>query len=99
MAKFTTLNIFLCQVFTPFFIFFTFSLIVFSEEEEAGSNGDLNDGVGGGGPIVRTRYGQIRGRTLALEKGAQKMDLFLGVPYAQPPVGYRRFEVSSICGN
>ncbi|MER5885002.1 carboxylesterase family protein [Streptomyces sp. NPDC001941] len=39
-----------------------------------------------GDPVVTTRYGAVRGRT-----GADGVRAFLGVPYAAPPYGPRRF--------
>ncbi|VDM80508.1 unnamed protein product, partial [Strongylus vulgaris] len=42
---------------------------------------------------VRTNYGLIEGRRYTAKDGF-KMDAFLGVPYAQPPVGELRFKVS-----
>lgn len=43
-------------------------------------------GVDGARPRVRTRYGLVEGRT-----GAAGTSVFLGVPYAAPPVGALRF--------
>jgi hypothetical protein len=42
-------------------------------------------------PIVRTSKGRLRGQTVQQPAGA--VDLFYGIPYAQPPVGELRFEV------
>ncbi|VDK59750.1 unnamed protein product [Cylicostephanus goldi] len=43
---------------------------------------------------VKTNYGMIEGRRYTTADGFQ-MDAFLGVPYAQPPVGELRFETQS----
>ncbi len=47
-------------------------------------------------PIVRVEQGQILGETIHFEDdflNIQKdIDVFLGIPYAEPPVGDRRFE-------
>ncbi len=47
-------------------------------------------------PIVTVEQGQIRGETIHFEDdflNIQKdIDVFLGIPYAEPPVGDRRFE-------
>lgn len=46
--------------------------------------------------IVSTEYGKLQGFTLTTGDGFQA-DVFLGVPFAQPPVGDLRFEVSIAC--
>lgn len=43
-----------------------------------------------------TSYGKVRGFVEKLKTG-QKVEKYLGVPYAKPPVGELRFEVS-FCG-
>lgn len=43
--------------------------------------------------VVTTKYGQLQGFTMSSNAGFQA-DVFLGVPFAQPPVGALRFEVS-----
>jgi len=43
-------------------------------------------------PVIDTKLGQIRGLT-SLSRGGREFYEFLGVPYAQPPVGQLRFEV------
>lgn len=48
-------------------------------------------------PIVQTRYGQLRGRRSALPKSISsdvRISSFIGVPYAQPPIGINRFSAS-----
>ena len=45
------------------------------------------------GPIVATDYGKIEGLALQTTLGF-KADVFLGIPYAKPPIGDLRFEVS-----
>lgn len=42
--------------------------------------------------IASTQYGQIQGKTKSLANG-QKINIFLGIPYATPPIGSLRFEV------
>lgn len=41
---------------------------------------------------VQTTYGPIRGIRL-IHQGERQVDAFLGIPYAQPPVGPLRFKV------
>lgn len=41
---------------------------------------------------VVTKYGKLIGRRLEIGNDKQ-VDLFLGVPYAKPPNGKRRFKV------
>lgn len=43
------------------------------------------------GPVVKFTTGQVRGRVSLLEDSGHQADLFLGIPYAEPPVGERRF--------
>lgn len=57
--------------------------------------------VGSDNPIVHTIYGPVRGYTESGIKGRQYY-AFKGIPYAKPPVGDLRFEVSSFpirCGH
>uniref|UniRef100_A0A914PWF9 Carboxylesterase type B domain-containing protein n=1 Tax=Panagrolaimus davidi TaxID=227884 RepID=A0A914PWF9_9BILA len=42
-------------------------------------------------PIVSTEYGQIEGFKYKTEKGF-KSEIFLGIPFAEPPVGNLRYE-------
>lgn len=44
------------------------------------------------GPIINTTYGQIQGFYLNLENGFSA-NIFLGIPFARPPIGEYRFEV------
>jgi hypothetical protein len=44
------------------------------------------------GPIVSTGSGEIRGIT-GFSRGGRKFFSYLGIPYAKPPIGERRFEV------
>lgn len=44
-------------------------------------------------PIIDTKYGQLEGFTTKLQDGTEAA-VFLGVPYAQPPVDELRLEVS-----
>jgi hypothetical protein len=43
-------------------------------------------------PIVETKVGQVQG-FVSVSRGGRKFYKFLGLPYAQPPVGELRFEV------
>ncbi|XP_038173513.2 neuroligin-4, X-linked, partial [Arvicola amphibius] len=44
-------------------------------------------------PVVSTRYGKLRGLRVPLPGGVlNPVDQFLGVPYAAPPTGERRFQ-------
>lgn len=57
--------------------------------------------MGSDNPIVHTIYGPVRGYTESGIKGRQYY-AFKGIPYAKPPVGDLRFEVSSFpirCGH
>ncbi len=50
-------------------------------------------------PVVRTYYGQLQGRTYDIaESGSAPLliDVFFGIPDAQPPVGALRFEAFTI---
>lgn len=43
--------------------------------------------------IVQTRYGEVQGVTRSFEypKFLKPIDVYLGIPYATPPVGSNRF--------
>lgn len=45
------------------------------------------------GPIVRISTGSLRGSVARSRSGKEYFE-FLGIPYAKPPVGNLRFEVS-----
>ncbi|KAH6930283.1 hypothetical protein HPB50_012295 [Hyalomma asiaticum] len=45
-------------------------------------------------PIVVTENGNIRGKTVTVFNGTTAVNAYLGIPYATPPVGERRFEQS-----
>lgn len=45
--------------------------------------------------VRKTKYGQIRG-FVSERIPSQKVEQFLGVPYAAPPIGNLRLEVSKI---
>uniref|UniRef100_A0A1I7Y4Z0 Carboxylic ester hydrolase n=1 Tax=Steinernema glaseri TaxID=37863 RepID=A0A1I7Y4Z0_9BILA len=47
--------------------------------------------VFGSAPLVETPYGPVEGFELALEDG-RTANIFLGIPYAKPPIGELRFE-------
>ena len=46
-------------------------------------------------PVVMTKEGPVQGATSYSREG-RKFYKFLGIPYAAPPVGELRFEVSSV---
>ena len=46
-------------------------------------------------PVVNTTLGVVQGTSVSLANG-HVIDSFLGVPYAEPPVGDLRFEVSDL---
>ncbi|KAK0427445.1 hypothetical protein QR680_010228 [Steinernema hermaphroditum] len=43
------------------------------------------------GPIIRTSYGKLEGFQYIMTNG-ERANVFLGLPYAEPPVGQLRFE-------
>ncbi|XP_077986920.1 cholinesterase-like [Glandiceps talaboti] len=46
-------------------------------------------------PVVTVSHGKLRG--IRTEVVGKKVDAFLGIPYAEPPVGDRRFKVTEKC--
>lgn len=46
-------------------------------------------------PLVTTKNGKIRGIQRVSQYSKKEYCSFLGVPYAQPPIGDLRFKVSS----
>nr|XP_012611400.1 carboxylesterase 1D-like [Microcebus murinus] len=42
-------------------------------------------------PVVATVHGKVRGKHVRLEGLAQPVSVFLGVPFAKPPLGSLRF--------
>ena len=50
-----------------------------------------------GSALVHTSYGTLEGFVHALGNG-KSMDVFLGIPYAEPPIGELRFEVDAMLG-
>uniref|UniRef100_A0A7E4ZZ30 COesterase domain-containing protein n=1 Tax=Panagrellus redivivus TaxID=6233 RepID=A0A7E4ZZ30_PANRE len=44
------------------------------------------------GPRIQTNYGPIEGLTETLNDGTTKINVFLGIPFAEPPIGKLRFE-------
>ena len=44
-------------------------------------------------PIVETNYGKIRGKWL-WSRGNLPIASFIGIPYAEPPIGDLRFKVT-----
>jgi hypothetical protein len=51
-------------------------------------------GVDGDGPVRQTTTGSLRG--LYITESNARAEAYLGVPYAQPPIGLLRFEVCSL---
>ena len=47
------------------------------------------------GPVVDTEYGPVAGITIELHNGIE-VNSFYGIPFAEPPVGDLRFEVSQL---
>lgn len=43
-------------------------------------------------PIADTKCGPVQGFSMLTDRGA--VNVFLGIPYAEPPVGELRFEVN-----
>ncbi|XP_074142605.1 carboxylesterase 3-like isoform X5 [Sminthopsis crassicaudata] len=57
----------------------TWLLIVPAEGQEAA------------GPEVVTQFGRVRGKQVTVKGTEHRVDVFLGIPFAKPPVGTRRF--------
>ncbi len=51
----------------------------------------LAGGNGQNGPIASTKYGELEGRSIETPRGT--VNVWLGIPYAAPPIGSKRFEV------
>ena len=49
-------------------------------------------GLVSGDPIVKTKYGNIQGFEFKAARGSEA-EVFLGIPFAKPPVGELRLEV------
>ncbi|XP_074058970.1 carboxylesterase 3-like [Macrotis lagotis] len=49
------------------------------------------EGQEAAGPEVVTQFGRIRGKQVTVKGTEQRVDVFLGVPFAKPPVGAGRF--------
>lgn len=64
---------------------FVWTLALIAAFTHAGIAGD-NDP-----PVVQTKYGQLSGKVVNTQKGS--CDVFLGVPYAAPPIGDLRWQV------
>ncbi|KAI6220844.1 Carboxylic ester hydrolase [Aphelenchoides fujianensis] len=52
---------------------------------------EMSGGSTADGPEIQLDVGRVRGKTLTLNDGFQ-MDVFYGLPFAEPPTGERRFE-------
>lgn len=50
----------------------------------------------GKSPIVRTSFGKVVGSISSSRTGREYYE-YLGIPYASPPVGEKRFEVYNAC--
>lgn len=50
--------------------------------------------VNGSAPVVKIGNGKLIGTTYTLPNG-RVVNAFYGIPYAAPPIGYLRFEVSN----
>ncbi|XP_071973228.1 fatty acyl-CoA hydrolase precursor, medium chain-like isoform X1 [Engystomops pustulosus] len=42
-------------------------------------------------PLVNTKYGQLQGITVPVKETSRATDVFLGIPFAKPPIGKLRF--------
>jgi carboxylesterase type B len=49
-------------------------------------------------PLVKTEYGVVEGKILELKDG-RLVNVFLGIPYASPPIGQLRFKVKKYFQN
>lgn len=78
----------LINMFSVAIIWIMFSLI----------SSTISWSVDDGDPIVNTRYGQIRGRKESIigYQNDLRVTSFIGIPYAAPPIGVRRFSVSPL---
>lgn len=56
---------------------------------------DLN---GGNGPVIKLEEGQIKGNNVKVGDSFS-MDIFYGVPFAEPPIDDNRFEVNTLIEN
>lgn len=43
------------------------------------------------GPSVKTRYGSVQGLIVSMPNPMGPVEVFLGIPYATPPIGINRF--------
>lgn len=46
-------------------------------------------------PVVQTQHGPVRGNNVTMQEPAGHVFSFWNIPYAAPPVGPLRFQVSS----
>ncbi|XP_020845070.1 carboxylesterase 3 isoform X2 [Phascolarctos cinereus] len=49
------------------------------------------EGQEAAGPEVVTQFGRVRGKQVAVKGTDHLVDVFLGIPFAKPPIGARRF--------
>ena len=62
-----------------------FSFLFFVQIILTGANGQVD-------PLITTEYGVIEGYNYVTPDGSE-MEMFLGIPYAKPPINELRFEV------
>lgn len=76
------------MVFFNSFVLFFFIELLCSETSEASKNS----------PVVEIQSGKIRG-TIETGVTGEKYLAYKGIPYAKPPLGDLRFEVSNSCSH
>lgn len=95
------LFILLIPLFTFFSIYVLFAEMSESSTSSPGTMPSTPTATTSEPPIVHTRYGTLEGLRVAIQSKSEEessaiseeVDLFLGVPYAQPPLGPLRAEV------
>lgn len=85
-------------MYFQFIILLLFFSIGYSLEEDESQSSNEE----GGGVVVETLNGKVEGFKIDLDDPAGEQfssaDIFLGIPYAQPPINELRLEVK-ICNN